>query len=519
VALGWLDLAVLASYFVVTLAIGLWFGRRERTTHDFFLGGRRQHWLLAGVSIIATEISALTVIAVPGDAFRGDWSYLQMYAGSFIGRILIVLLLLPAFYGGAVTTVYEYLGQRFGPWTRTTASLMFFASRIFGSGIRLLVACLAVAEIFQWPLVGVVIAATGVAMIYATFGGIKAILWTDAFQALVFVSAAVTLIVVLFLYTPGHYSQNFGDAYYAGKFHTFTGGISLRSDKGFWLLTINSVFLTMAAMGTDQDLTQRMLTCPNLKQSQRSLIFNAIAGFPIVCTFLFVGSMLWAYYESRPFEIIPDRVIEQNALILPYFIAHGLPRNVGLQGLMVAAIFAAAMGSLSSAIGALASTAVTDIYRPLVCALKPLSPTGGEGRVRGSSDALLVEAPRSEAHYLRVARAFTVFFGLILIVVALVFQRAEESLLWAVFKWVGLVFGGMLGVFVLGVTTKRRGRDGVNPLAMLSSVGVLVALKIYQDAAETVYIAWPWWIVIGTVWTYALGTLFQTRRPSVDNRT
>lgn len=483
--LGWLDLTVLAAYFVVTLAIGLWFGRRERTTHDFFLGGRRQHWLLAGVSIIATEISALTVIAVPGDAFRGDWSYLQMYAGSFVGRILIVLLLLPAFYGGAVTTVYEYLGQRFGPWTRTTASLMFFASRIFGSGIRLLVACLAVAEIFQWPLLGVVIAATGVAMIYATFGGIKAILWTDAFQALVFVSAAVTLIVVLFLYTPGHYSQNFGDAYYAGKFHTFTGGISLRSDKGFWLLTINSVFVTMAAMGTDQDLTQRMLTCKNLKQSQRSLIFNAVVGFPIVCTFLLVGSLLWAYYESRPFETLPDRVIEQHALILPYFIAHGLPRNVGLQGLMVAAIFAAAMGSLSSAIGALASTAVTDIYRPLV---------------RGM---------RSEAHYLRIARGFTVFFGFILIFVSLAFQRAEESLLWAVFKWVGLVFGGMLGVFVLGVTTKHRGRDGANAVAMLSSVALLVALKAYQETYEKVYIAWPWWIVIGTVWTYILGALFR----------
>ncbi|MEK7731971.1 MAG: hypothetical protein AAB363_08965, partial [Planctomycetota bacterium] len=184
----------------------------------------------------------------------------------------------------------------------------------------------------------------------------------------------------------------------------------------------------------------------------------------------------------------PDHIMDRHELILPYFIAHGLPRNVGLQGLMVAAIFAAAMGSLSSAIGALASTAVTDIYRPLV------------------------RAQRSEAHYLRVARAFTVFFGLVLIFVALAFQRAEESLLWAVFKWVGLVFGGMLGVFVLGVTTKRRGRDGVNALAMLSSVGVLVALKIYQDATEAVYIAWPWWIVIGTVWTYALGALFPTRR-------
>ncbi len=491
--LGWLDFAVLAAYFVITLAIGLWFGRRERTTHDFFLGGRRQHWLLAGVSIIATEISALTVIAVPGDAFKTDWSYLQMYAGSFLGRILIVFMLLPAFYGGAVTTVYEYLGQRFGPWTRTTASLMFFASRIFGSGIRLLVACLAVSEIFQWSLVLVVIAATGVAMIYATFGGIKAILWTDAFQALVFVGAAVTLIVVLFLYTPGHYAQNFGDAYYADKFHFFTGGISLSSEKGFWLLTINAILTTMAAMGTDQDLTQRMLTCPNLKQSRRSLIFNAIAGFPIVCTFLFVGSMLWTYYESRPFETIPDRVMEQHALILPYFIAHGLPSNLGLQGLMVAAIFAAAMGSLSSAIGALASTAVTDIYRPLM------------------------KVVRSEGHFLLMARVFTVFFGLVLILVALAFRDAKE-LLWAVFEWVGLVFGGMLGVFVLGVTTKRRGHDLANALAMLSSVALLAALKGYQDWFGIVYIAWPWWIVIGTVWTYGFGALFASRRPSINRQ-
>ncbi len=113
-ALGWVDWTVLALYFAVTLALGFWFGRGEQNTHDFFLGGRRQHWLLAGMSIVATEVSALTVIAVPAEAFRGDWSYLQLYAGSFVGRVLIVLLLLPAFYGSRVTTVYEYLGQRFG---------------------------------------------------------------------------------------------------------------------------------------------------------------------------------------------------------------------------------------------------------------------------------------------------------------------------------------------------------------------------------------------------------------------
>lgn len=493
---GPVDIAVLVAYFAVTLTIGLWFGRREKSTHDFFLGGRTQHWLLAGMSIIATEISALTVIAVPGDAFKGDWSYLQMYAGSFLGRIVIVLLLLPAFYGGAVTTVYEYLGQRFGPWTRTTASIFFFLSRIMGSAIRQLVACLAISEIFGWSLVWVLIGSTAIAMIYATYGGIKAILWTDAFQALVYIGAAVTLIVVLFLNTPGHWTQNIGDAYYAKKFHTFTWSLDPTNEKGFWLLTLNALFTTMAAMGTDQDLTQRMLTCPDLRRSQRSLIFNAFAGFPVVCVFLMIGSMLWVFFENRPDDNVPAHVLAQRELILPYFIANWLPGNVGLQGLMVAAIFAAAMGSLSSAIGALASTAVTDLYRPAL------------------------HQPRSETHFLRAARLFTAIFGAILILVAWFFREVEGSLLWAVFKWVGLVFGGMLGIFLLGVTTKTRGRDGVNVLAMLSSAVLLFVLMLVQDSAWFTanygrpYIPWPWWIVIGTTWTYGIAICSPTRRPS-----
>ena len=161
--LGFLDVVVLGAYFAAILAVGLWFGRGERSTFDYFLGGRRQHWVIVGLSIVATEVSALTFINVPADSFRGDWNYLQMYAGAFLGRMLIVCLLLPAFFGGAVTTVYEYLGQRFGPWTRTTASLMFVASRIIGSGIRLLAASMAIAVLFDWPLEWVVLGATAIA--------------------------------------------------------------------------------------------------------------------------------------------------------------------------------------------------------------------------------------------------------------------------------------------------------------------------------------------------------------------
>lgn len=483
--LGINDLIVIAAYFVITIVIGLWFGRGEKNTHDFFLGGRRQHWLLAGISIIATEVSALTLIGVPAEAFRGNWNYLQLYAGAFLGRVLIVFMLLPAFYGGQVTTVYQYLGQRFGPWTRTTASIMFFASRILGSGVRLLVASIALSVVFDWPLVWVIIVSAGVSMLYATYGGIKAILWTDAFQAAIFVSAAIIAIGMICWLTPGHWSEQFGLAYYAGKFKTFTWDWNPNNERAFWVLLIYATIHNMAAMGVDQDMTQRMLTCKNLREGRKSLVFNMFAGFPIVCIFLTIGSLLYVYYDSFPAPL-PQAIVDKTDRVFPYFIATALPHNTGIKGLLVTAILAASMSSLSSALGALSSTAVTDFYR------------------------VVTRNARSEQNYLFAARFFTMFFGVLLVLVALAFAQRDE-LLWQVFIWVGLVFGGMLGVFLLGVTTRNRGNDRVNMIAMLSSVAILVSLKWYQESREVVYVAWPWWIVIGTGWTYLFGAMFRTR--------
>jgi SSS family transporter len=408
-----------------------------------------------------------------------------MYVGSFAGRVAIAFILLPAFYGGSVTTVYEYLGQRFGPWTRTTASLFFFASRIFGSGIRLLVASLAIAEVFGWPLIWVIAASAGVAVLYATAGGIKAILWTDAFQAAIFTSAAGVAVVFLLLATPGSWQENIAAAYDAGKLHTFNLDWSLSNDKTFWLLTMHAFFTTMAAMGTDQDLTQRMLTCRTVREGRRSLLFNAFAGLPIVCSFLAIGSLLFVYYTAHPAGAVAAN--EAGERVFPHFIATAMPHNVGLKGLMITAVFAAAMSSLSSAVGALATTAVTDLYKPMT------------------------RSERTERHYLAAARVFTFGFGAVLVIVAIAFANSTE-LLWAVFKWTGLVFGGMLGVFLLGVLTKNRGRDLVNVAAMVSSVVGLVALKLYQDRSGNVVVVWPWWIILGTLWTFAVGGLTATRR-------
>ena len=482
-AWGLLDTIVLGLYLVVILAIGLWAGRRQRDTTDYFLGGRRQHWLIVGLSIVATEVSAATFILVPAEAFGADWTYLQMYAGAIVGKMLIVYFLLPAFYGSSVTTVYEYLGRRFGTSTRTTATILFFASRIVGSGIRLLAAAIAISALFDWSLPFVIIGVAGMAVAYTTFGGIKAIIWTDAVQAIVFLLGGAVAVGFLFYSIPGSWSENLTTAYDAGKLHTFTWDWNPNNQKAFWVLLIHATVMNMAALGTDQDLTQRMLTCPDLRRGQRSLIFNTFVGLPVVCLFLLVGTLLYVYYQSAAGAADTDAA-SQGQSIFPHFIATAFPSGYGLRGLLVAGIFAAAMSSLDSALGALSSTAVTDIYRVFI---KP------------SAD---------ERHYLRVARLASLLFGVLLASVALAFIGYDE-LLWETFKWASLVFGGLLGIFLLGVTTKTRGRDITNVVAMISSVVLLGLLKWWQDETGTVIIAFPWWVVLGTAWTYVFGICFR----------
>ena len=497
---GTLDLVVLAAYFAGILLLGFYVGRGERNTHDFFLGGRSQHWLIVGLSILATEVSALTFLIVPGRSFDTNFWYLQMYAGAIVGRLVIVYLLLPAFYRSQVTTVYEYLGLRFGPWTRSVASLMFFASRMIGSGIRLLAASLALAIIFDISLMWVVLGVAGVAILYSTFGGIKAIIWTDALQALVFIGGAVAVVIFLFVQTPGSWMENVGTAYGAGKFRTIIWGWDFNNDRIFWVLAIHAVVQNMAAFGADQDLTQRMLTCPDLRRSQRSLIFNTLMGLPVVCLFLLIGALMFVYYDGAApangeTPITPDR-------IFAHFIATVLPTGVGLKGLLVAGVFAAAMSSLDSALGALSSSAVTDWYRPLMARHR---------RKHGTP-----VPDNNERVEMRVARGFTVLFGLLLACVALMFADSTR-LLEDAFGWVGLIFGGMLGVFLLGATTRTRGNDRMNTVAMLSSAILLIAVKAVQENNHVTYVAWPWWIVIGTAWTYFFSSLFRSAPVLVDS--
>ncbi len=482
--MAFLDTLVLVIYFAAILGVGLWFGRRESSANDYFLGGRRQPWIIVGLSILATELSALTFIGVPAKAFNGDCHYLQFYLGTFVGKMIVVWLLLPAFYRGNVTTVYEYLGQRFGPCTRVTASFLFFISRIIGSGLRLLAASIAISVVFHWNLNVVICISAAVAIAYTTFGGIKAIIWTDALQAIVFITGAIGALVFLFLNIPGHWIDNLQSANTLGKLDVLHANLNPNDERNLLVIFVHTLFLNAAIFGGDQDMTHRMLTCSDIRAGKRSLTFNAFVGLPVVVLFLLVGVMMFTYYQSQ--GIAPASVVENNDHIFPNFIATVIPAGYGLRGLLIAAVFAAAMSSLDSALGALSATAVVDFYKP------HLAPD------------------KSDRHYLTAGRWFVLAFGILLTIMAILLAN-QTDLLFEAFEWASLIFGSLLGVLLLGVLTTRRGNDKLNVAAMLSAVAILACFKARQDAQQTT-VPWLWWIVIGTGWTFAVGSLVRTSK-------
>ncbi|HLY12209.1 MAG TPA: sodium:solute symporter [Planctomycetota bacterium] len=475
---GGLDYAVLAGYFVLCAAVGGWAGRGQKNAGEFFKGGGAIPTWAVCLSILASETSALTFCGVPGQAYGGDHTYFQFVVGNLAGRLLVAFLFIPAFYIAGVTSVYEFLGLRFGPATRATASVLFLVTRILASGVRLTAAAIIVEAVTGWSFNGCVVAFTLITVAYSVYGGIKSIIWTDVLQFFLFIGGA-SLALVLIL----------GDVGSAG-FHRAVDGTSklrmvnptLSLDQTYTLLTavVCGPILTFATHGTDQDLVQRMLTCKGSRQGAMSVVFSGLISIPLVLLFLFIGTSLYAFYGQHP-DLKAALPLKQDQ-IFPHFIVHQLP--VGIRGLVIAAVFAAAMSTTSSAIGALALVAVVD----------------GLQRFRPGL--------RDPASDLRRSRLMTAVMGVLLIVVAIGFERVR-SLLDTGLEVMTYAYGALLGVFVLGRVTTSRGSDRANVVAMLASVAIVVSVKFGVNR-DRVVVAWPWFTVIGFVATTGIGVLFPT---------
>lgn len=482
-----LDWLILGTYLGSILLIGWWKGREESTTKDFIGGGHNVPWWAVLGSIVATEISALTFLNVPGVAFTGNLTYLQFGLGSIAGRFVVAWLFLGAFYRIRYLTVYSYLADRFGPRTRYAATALFLFSRLLGSSLRLSLAALGVSIIFGLPFLLTLILFSLLAIAYTFWGGIKAIIWTDLAQATVFIGGGLAL--ATWLGAEVGWIEIWERAEAEGK----TLLINLTPDEsgaGAWLNStnllplafFNGFLMIIAALGTDQDLTQRMLTCRDVGSARRSVIFSGFVGIPVAGLFLCLGLGLFVYAQNTGSWLLPlaaDGSVDANR-VFPAFISDVAPPL--LRGLLIAGVFAAAMSSLDSAMGALSSSVVIDLYKPLV---------------RPDAD---------ERHYVRVSRAGVLVFGAILMLMAYSFRHAD-TFLWLAFELASIPAGGMLGVFLLGLLTSR-GSDNGNLLGLGGGIG-LTSFLSFARHQDWIHLDWTWLIVIGMTTTFGIGLCFK----------
>jgi SSS family transporter len=450
------------------------------------------------LSILASETSALTFCSVPGLAFKGDHTYLPFVVGNMIGRLLVAFLFIPAFYTTGVTSIYEYLGLRFGPATRGVASLLFVITRILASGVRLTAAAIIVHAVTGWSFGWCVTAFTAITVLYTVYGGIKSIIWTDVLQFFLFVGgAALALFVILGNVGIDGFKSAVQDT---DKLRMLD--LSLSPTKTFTLLTalIGGPILMFATHGTDQDMVQRMLTAPDVRRSRRSLIMSGLADIPIAFTFLSIGVLLWVFYQTHQDPALPKTPNE----IFCHYILYEMP--VGLRGLLIAGIFATAMGSLSTAINALATSFTRDWYEPYI---NPAS---------------------TSEQSLRAVRWATVWFSLLMIVVAsttayLVIVYPKVRIIPIVLSIYGYTYGSVLGIFLAGTLTKSRGNDSGNIVAMIIGFIVVAILsglpnniagifggKVYTQPTWLPLMEFPWWICFGTIVTFFIAILFRTGR-------
>jgi len=494
-ALTWPDYAILLGSLAALVAIGGAFSGQQRGTADFFLARRRIPWWAACLSFLATEISAVTIIAVPATAYSENWEYAQFFVGSSLAKLAVAYLFIPAFYRYDCTTIYEFLRHRFGQASQVTGSIFFFVTRLLGSGVRLMAAALAVTVLVGWPLWATIALFTVVSIAYIGLGGVKAVVWTNVFQATMFLVGGTMTVGFLAFSIDGGLPAMLRTAAEAGRLGMINWGPApgapdfwrrvLTDPNIVWLAVLNGFVGSMAAFGTDHDLMQRLLTVETRGESQRTLSLTPIGTLVTLLLYLAIGAGLFTFYAQHPGQPLP-----RPDEIFPFFIRTAMPEL--LRGVMLTAIV---LASIDSPLGSLAASFVTDIYRPLLVA-------------RGS-----------ERHYLLVSRVAVVVFGLMLAALAWGFSFFDK-ILWLAFKIAGVTFGSLLGAFLLGLLTRLRA-NRANVVAMVVMALVNLVLLLLSETGW-ITLGWSWLVILGTGGTMILSWLLapildRGSRPAPDS--
>ncbi len=472
-----IDLLIIFGYLIGIVLFGAWFARKQKTTSDYFLGDRSVPWWAVAASIVATETSTITFISVPGIAFArgGNFQFLQLVFGYLLGRIVIALLFIPSYFRGELMTVYQLLDRRFGGKIKVLAASLFVVMRNIADGIRLLLTAIVLAAVYTSfqpaahaeTIIIASVVLIGVAMIIFTyFGGMEAVIWVEVIQLGIYIVGAVAAAVILTTSIDGGLSAAVATATQYGKFSLFDFSFDITKTFTFWAGLIGGCFLTMSTHGTDQYLVQRYLCTDRPKRAVTALLTSGAIVLGQFVGFLFIGVLLFAFYH--PFDLTGYSTATGTAFpftgsdrVFPDFITRHLPP--GLSGLVVAAIFAAAM---SSSLNSIAATAMNDLYKPL--------------------------RPRlSDKHYLKVSHLLTLLWGTVQIAVALIMRNKNRSALDLALSIASLINGPILGVFLVGVFLKRVSQ----PPAL---IGMLVSMATMLYIYFTTKIAWTWYVFIGS---------------------
>ena len=439
--LPFFDILVIVIYFLLISGLGYYYSKRQKNTEDFFRGGQRIPFWAAGISIFGTALSPITFMAIPAKTYSTDWSYFLLNMSIFLSLPLVILLFIPYYRQKKLNTPYEYLEIRFSSIIRLLGSCCFILYQIGRIGVILFLPSIALNLVTGVDIFLCIALMGGVSLIYTLMGGIEAVIWTDVVQVFVLMGGVSLSLILIIIDTENGFSGIIEQAKIYGKFNAFDLTLSLK-EPTVWVMLFGGFFINLTTYGTDHTMVQRYLVTPTQKEAQKSLWIGALLTIPATFIFFFMGTALFVFYQVNP-SALNNNFINNDA-IFPWYIVSQLPS--GVSGILIAAIFAAAMSSLSSSMNSGAASFSADVYDRY-------------GFVWNKDP-------------LKMARWTTLCIGVMGILFALFMATADIKSLWDQFnKILGLIFGSLGGVFMLGLLTKKANTKGV-------LIGIVVSFTI-----------------------------------------
>ena len=454
-----LDIWIIVIFLGGTVLYGIWSRRYSKTTTAYFLAERNLPWYAVMFSVVATETSVLTFVSIPGIAYRGNWFFLQLTFGYIIGRVAVSLILLPLYYGTGVTSIYQYIGDRFGKQVQKVTSGIFLVTRVLADGVRFFATAKLVQVLLPFSLVEAVLLLGGVTLIYTLAGGIRTVVWMDTVQFILYLSCGIIALIFANYLIDGGIGSGLSQLSEAGKLGIVNlrleGIFSSGTPYTFIAAILGGAFLSFASHGVDYMMVQRVLSTRNLSAARMALVGSGVFVMMQFALFMLVGGLIWVVYGGQTMGVDKE---------LPSFIAEYLPTP--LKGILLAGVLAAAMSTLSSSINSLASSTVNDWFK--------------------------------RTDDLRLSRLVSLGWGLVLMAVAAMFQSEDNPVVVLGLQIASFTYGGLLGLFLLGRTALEY-RAASLITGLLGAAAAVLVLRQFG-------VAWTWYIVVATAVNMGLAT-------------